>query len=268
MEVITFNPDPSQKLVIDRGIAHTFDGLEHIVTRDEPIWYVDEDNPDFNMGSDVVNFPRESSPDLFPVVQPNSLPIPVECYRFITARQHETYPLDGPLSYPVRFAVTVEDETRYVTATPIVENSPLEPTLSTPTLGVPGVLWGRNYLVMSSGPGSYYIAENPNGEILEIIQCVKGRFPIYDARLTPQAERITFMGNPGTTVTAYFIDRRPESPTRDSSFRRSFAVDPRFHLRIEAEIAYRFEGAQDITMRLESMLVSSVTPQSVESATT
>jgi hypothetical protein len=112
-----FSPNPNLCLVIERGIAHTFDGLGDILTLDEPIWFISESNPDFNMGNDVVNFSRTINEKYWPIVEINQLPIPSACYAYITARQHETLATMTSLHYPYRVKTLIDNEERYLSIT-------------------------------------------------------------------------------------------------------------------------------------------------------
>jgi len=68
---LTFEGDPHRALVIERGIAHIFDNLANMVTLNQPRIYFDTKNPDFDPYIDVMNVPRSTPPDEFPVVQVN-----------------------------------------------------------------------------------------------------------------------------------------------------------------------------------------------------
>jgi dTDP-4-dehydrorhamnose 3,5-epimerase len=116
-ERFEYFPSPTRRLVIGRGIAHTFDGLEDIVTIDEPHWFMSINNPDYNMGNDVVNFPRNIPEDKIPVVSINDYPIPKECYFYITNRQHKILKDKVPV-YPVRFKLELNGVSKYILATP------------------------------------------------------------------------------------------------------------------------------------------------------
>jgi dTDP-4-dehydrorhamnose 3,5-epimerase len=117
--ILEFYPDPTKKLYIDRGIAHTFDGLDNVLTRDEPLWYMTTGNLDYNMANDVVNVSRNTKLSEFPVVEINKYPIPRKAYEFILDIQHITL---GELQhYPNRLKLKIDGETRYVNLKPKTE---------------------------------------------------------------------------------------------------------------------------------------------------
>lgn len=118
--ILKFSPDPTQMLFIDRGIAHTFDGLENILTRDEPIWYLSVGNQDYNMGNDVVNVHRDTELEDFPAVKINKYRIPRAAYEFtLKIQQNMMMELQ---EYPNRFPITLDGKKRYVSIRPKKRN--------------------------------------------------------------------------------------------------------------------------------------------------
>lgn len=115
-ERFTFNPDPKQVLNIPRGVAHTFDGLENVLTRDEPVWYLSQDNPGYSITNDVINVGRSTPAEDFPLISVNEHPIPREAYDFMLDVQHET--LSDMKRYPSRFPITLKGEKYYVSLKP------------------------------------------------------------------------------------------------------------------------------------------------------
>lgn len=114
--VLEYFPDPKRRLHIDRGIAHTFDGLQNIVTRDEPEWFLSSNNPDYNIANDVVNVARDVPITEFPVVQVNEFPIPRQAYEFMLGVQHVS--MKEMRRYPTRFPMIIDGKKRYVSLRP------------------------------------------------------------------------------------------------------------------------------------------------------
>ncbi|KKB34128.1 dTDP-4-dehydrorhamnose 3,5-epimerase family protein [Bacillus thermotolerans] len=121
---LEYYPDPNKKLFIDRGIAHTFDGLENVLTRDEPIWYMSVGNPDYNMENDVINVSRDLPLEDFPAVTVNQYPIPRKAYEFVLELQHSS--MTELQHYPTRVLVEINGENRYVTVRPKTEKERVE----------------------------------------------------------------------------------------------------------------------------------------------
>lgn len=84
-------------------MAHTFDYLEGVVTRDEPIWYVDCDNPAWNIDNDLVSISRDSRLDDFPSVRVNRLRLPDEAHIYLSKLSQSL--LESPKSYLARYPV-------------------------------------------------------------------------------------------------------------------------------------------------------------------
>lgn len=114
--VLRFSPDPRRMLHIGRGIAHTFDGLQNVVTRDEPQWFLSVDNMDYNIANDVVNVSRHTAPEDFPLVQVNEFPIPRQAYEFMLRVQHIS--LRQMRRYPTRFPIVLNGRKRFVSLRP------------------------------------------------------------------------------------------------------------------------------------------------------
>ncbi|MED5049221.1 dTDP-4-dehydrorhamnose 3,5-epimerase family protein [Bacillus siamensis] len=114
--VLEYYPDPKKMLYIDRGIAHTFDGLENVLTRDEPIWYLSTGNIHYNMANDVVNVDRNESIENFPILEVNKYPIPKQAYEYaLKVQQHNMKDLQ---EFPHRFQIQLDGEMRYVNLKP------------------------------------------------------------------------------------------------------------------------------------------------------
>lgn len=114
--ICEFYPDPTTMLYIDRGIAHTFDGLENVLTRDEPIWYLSTGNIHYNMANDVVNVERDKPLKDFPAVEVNKYPIPRAAYEFTLKVQQ--YKMEDLQEFPNRFQLFLDGEKRYITLKP------------------------------------------------------------------------------------------------------------------------------------------------------
>lgn len=52
---ISFSASAARRLIIPRGVAHSFDNLASVVTRDEPVWYSDFYNPDWDINNDLIS---------------------------------------------------------------------------------------------------------------------------------------------------------------------------------------------------------------------
>ncbi len=253
---LTYWPSPDRKLVIGRGIAHTFDGLQNIVTVDEPIHFVAEGNPDYNLYNDVVNFPRTFTPDLWPLVRTNDLPIPVECYRFITDKQHKLFSAGG-VTYPVRFQVELGGERRYVVAIPkhgtMTASDANGLGMSQAPTHIDGVEWGANYFAssgISSADTSFYVIRNPHCEMKELLHFGS---EIDGSSIGPHEYPVmlTVLGDPQTAVRVDLVDRRVSSPTETEQATIMLSPDPTRHLFIQGGIQYTLSSSTWMIVRVE-----------------
>jgi len=71
----------------DRGVAHNFVGVKNVTIRVENIWYMSEENLDYELANDSINFRADEDPNNFPTVRINDLPVPEEAFRYILAEQ-------------------------------------------------------------------------------------------------------------------------------------------------------------------------------------
>ncbi|MGF6603331.1 hypothetical protein P3T23_008085 [Paraburkholderia sp. GAS448] len=106
----SFEPSPHRRLIIPRGVAHTFDNLAGIVTRDEPVWYSAEQNPHWNVNNDLISILRNKSD--FPVVQTNPHRLSDELHVYMTRLSQAV--LDKPKPYSTRFNLLIDGREQYV----------------------------------------------------------------------------------------------------------------------------------------------------------
>jgi len=105
-----FEASPLRRLVIPRGVAHTFDGLSGVTTRDEPVWYSGENNPHWNINNDLISVLRTA--ETFPVVQVNDFRLPEALHVYMTQLSQAV--LDEPKPYSTRFKLRIGDREQYV----------------------------------------------------------------------------------------------------------------------------------------------------------
>lgn len=87
---ISFTPDPTKHIYIDRGIGHLFYHKTGVTIRVETLLYVSENNPDFNFVNDSINFRGDELIANLPVFQINELPLPSEVSEYILVQQQKS----------------------------------------------------------------------------------------------------------------------------------------------------------------------------------
>lgn len=108
---VRFNPSLFRRLTVPRGVAHTFDNLAGIVTRDEPIWYADFDNIDWDVNNDLVSIARDSN-EPYPVVRINEFRMPDEAHRLVSRLSQSL--LETPTAYSSRHLLRIAGKDVYV----------------------------------------------------------------------------------------------------------------------------------------------------------
>ena len=109
---VSFSPSLHRHLVIPRGVAHTFDNLEYVVTRDEPIWYVSDGNEDWDLDNDLISVRRDQATERFPVVNVNEYLLPDAGHLFQSRLSQSL--LDTPKAYLGRYSLIIGGKRQYV----------------------------------------------------------------------------------------------------------------------------------------------------------
>ncbi|MBB6449719.1 dTDP-4-dehydrorhamnose 3,5-epimerase [Geomicrobium halophilum] len=84
-----FKPDPTQCLVVERGIAEYFEGLDNISVRSEPILFSTNKPNGHDLGDDSIAIPLDKLDNEFPIISPSELPLPNEALQFMLKREQE-----------------------------------------------------------------------------------------------------------------------------------------------------------------------------------
>jgi dTDP-4-dehydrorhamnose 3,5-epimerase len=112
--VLEFRASPRRVLIIPAGVAHTFDGLSGVVTRAEPVWYVDG-NPDWEPDDDLISFPRTACAT--PLVRTNRHLLP-EAAHLLVSRMSQAAVAKSHAAYRARYRVHLSGTTRYLNVAP------------------------------------------------------------------------------------------------------------------------------------------------------
>lgn len=257
-----FSPSMYRRLVIPRGVAHTFDGLEGVVTRDEPIWYASEDNPHWNVNNDLVSVLR-SKPESAPIVDVCKYRFSDDLHNFMTRLSQSV--LEKPKSYHTRFRLNVDGAEQYVMFQENTWNNEgraLQPLLEaggdTPIRIIPA-----RYAI--TGKASWTLVPSTSSGVSDVF--LMRRFDDLDdieMHLHRRTRRwYTFLTNEGCALEVQALDLRPPSPTFGETTTFSSVCDPRVSYAVEPGIAHRFRVVQDTYVRAESeVFVSEQEPRS------
>ncbi|HEV7289753.1 hypothetical protein [Sphingomonas sp.] len=248
-----FHASPARRLVIERGIAHTFEGLAGIVTRDEPLWYSAENNPHWNVNNDLVSVLRDAAEP--PVVEVNPHRLPDSLHQYMTRLSQAV--LGEPKAYSTRFKLRIAGAEQYVMFQETAwdqEGRDLAPVLASVD-GIPGVQAMRSRYAIT-GKASWTLVPNTDSGVADVLRLRAARDPADAPAPAMFVHRRTrkwysLLTNEGGAVRIETVDLRPGSATAGRAAAATLVCDPRVSYLIEPGIAYRFVADSDIYCRSE-----------------
>lgn len=245
-----FHASPARRLIIERGIAHTFDGLAGIVTRDEPLWYSAENNPHWNVNNDLVSVLRDAEAP--PVVEVNPHRLPDSLHEYMTRLSQAV--LGEPKAYSTRFKLRIAGAEQYVMFQETAwdrEGRDLAPVLAAVD-DVPGVAALRSRYAIT-GKASWTLVPNTESGVADVLRLPVAPKGEETALFVHRRTRkwYSLLTNEGGTVRLDTIDLRPGSPTFGEAASAALTCDPRVSYTIEPGIAYRFASEVDLFCRSE-----------------
>lgn len=250
---ISFSPSPYRKLIIPRGVAHTFDNLEHIVTRDEPVWHADINNPHWNFDNDLVSVDREDNIQDFPVVKVNRFRLPDEAHRLQSRLSQKL--LEKPSAYLARYRMKIGGVEQYISFEPTFwSDDQGEVEALTSTVDVPGIrLFRARYAL--TGPRSWTLVPTTDACIADVLEFPRGTTEDTPLRLHSRTTKYyTILCPQGVNIEIFAIDCRAGSRTCGESFSIKTISDPRVVIEIEHGIAYVIKSQNKLYMRCEASI--------------
>ncbi|MFI6644738.1 hypothetical protein [Streptomyces sp. NPDC050504] len=247
-----FTPSVRRALRIPPGVAHTFEGLEHVHTLNTYELYLPEPEEwvhgelQWRPDADIINVPFGVKRDELPYFTPNPHPAGALWYEIVAARQREmiprlahAYPLTRELRFDDGDVRRIEFRRRLdrVQAAGGDGWQPVE--------GIDGVGWG-SHPVVRSGPHSglsalldpepMYVADH------------SANAPEHRAHRVHlgQEDRLTFLGPSHHRVTAHLLDTRPDSPTYGIETTHVFGPDPERYLLLPPGVGHFFEHPEPV----------------------
>jgi len=223
---ISFRASPYRVLVIPAGVAHTFDGLSGVVTRDEPVWYADN-NPDWDPDNDLISFPRDAL--TAPVVQVNTRKLPVAAH-LLVSKMSQVANGANHAAYSARYRVNLGGETRYVKVTPDWSGVPSLAGLT----GFPATAELNNYAL--TGPKSFTIVPSTDSCTSDVIELLgEGMEPerFVSHRLSERV--LTWIGGTGQAWLSIGDETNTVHTTPMNDPRISFRIPPGAKYRLHCE---------------------------------
>ncbi len=247
---VAFAPSAHRRLVIPRGVAHTFDNLAGIVTRDEPVWFVDENNPDYNLDNDLVSFGRTAPPESRPLVRPNRHLLPRAAHHLLSRLSQKL--LENPRAYLNRLRVEIGGEVRYVAldSTTWVDREAEVARHLAPRSRIDGVRFAKNRYALT-GKQSYTLVPSTDACVADVLVLEpqqRSETMFVHARALAI---LTFMNAEGTPIEVRLFDSRKTSPSEGTFETLTFPADPRVHLVIPNGVAYAISAPAELIVRRE-----------------
>ena len=247
---LRFRSALKRRLIIPRGVAHTFDGLDSVVTRDEPIWYADENNPVWNIDNDLISVSRSARLSEFPVVRANEHRLPDEAHVLLSKISQSL--LEKPKSYLARFSVKIGGEDTFVKFEPKHwRDDENELTSIMAEVKIFGVIPQKNRYALT-GRKSITLVPNTAACVADVV--------VFEPVLPGQERHFwhartrkiyTFLDNESAEIELECIDLRASSATFGCRQSIKFTMDPRYSIRIEQGVAYKFSCSQKTLIRCE-----------------
>lgn len=257
----SFSPSASRKLVIPRGVAHTFDGLAEIVTRDEPVWYSHENNPHWNVNNDLISILRSSTD--FPVVTINPHKLPDSLHVYLSRLSQSV--LEEPKPYSTRFNLLIGGQEQYVMFQESAWEDEEKKTL--PLLNKvqePGLRAVRSKYAIT-GKASWTLVPNTGSGVADILTLEAQHIELNPAPLFLHHRTrkwYTFLTCEGAPLSLVVVDLRSDSESFGERREIQTVCDPRVTYVIEPGVAYSFAVRKNTFVRSENeVYVSEIEPR-------
>lgn len=229
---VSMKVSPDRMIVIPRGVAHTLDGLDGVVTRDEPVWFCG-DSPDWHLDNDLVSFGRTGT--RHPVIQECNQPIPLAACLLIS-RMSQRVNSTTHAAYAARYNLKFTDGDRYVLVRPswVSEGS-----------GHNGdTEWVDENRYALTGPESFTIVPTTDSCTSDFLRL---RLDDLDESWSvhPRSHRkITWLGGEGE----FSVELLSEDGVSVV-----YASDPTVHVNIPPGTWYRYSGSGTAVLRSEQL---------------
>jgi dTDP-4-dehydrorhamnose 3,5-epimerase-like enzyme len=247
---IQWHPNSNTSLYIPNGVAHAFDGLEGVFTLNnyqlflpDPEQWVNG-NTEWNIESDVINFPMDISDADLPTLRANEHEASDVFYQLIAERQRVAMP-QIEHEYPFTEDVTLENGKNVrLLLHKQRNNNKLIPKWE-PVEEIDGVGWLR-HLVFWSGKHSGFVPLL-DATPFYIVDHGEAAYShdAYGIHLG-QEDRLTFLGSESHKICLTMVDCRQNSKTFHNKVHIEFSPSSLRYLVIPNGVAHRFEGLETV----------------------
>ncbi|GGY22530.1 hypothetical protein [Paludibacterium paludis] len=247
---IEFGTNAWRKLIIPCGVAHTFENLEGVVTRNDLTLVADASNPSWNLLNDDVVFPWTAEGiKTAPEVTINTTEIPLSAATMFYGLQRQLLRGGRKQSSLEVQATIAGKETRLIVSSDLDRSADVRlPLFEEGPIGCEFALNSFN----SVADASWAVVPTTASCVADwVIVDMDTDEQVWFSYHTRQTVLHTFLDGEGSSVLLEVVDLRSTS----RSFRRRtacrFTCDPRFHVRIPPGVAYRYIGQGRYGLRVE-----------------
>lgn len=254
MEIkLVFAASPARKLIIPNGVAHTFENLGDVVTRNDMHLFCDPANPQWRAEDDNITFPVDIALEDIPRVRANRHALPFSAAILLFRMQQELL-RGGREDGSKTVDTTIDGKKRTVVATRKNRSRPLLMP-GTPLEGhLPGFGFSANsYFAIADD--SWGILPGTRSCVMDLVvfdldSSERGGYTVH----TRHDLLHTFLDRMDEPVVMELIDLRRDSARFGDKRTIAFTCDPRVHLRIPAGVGYRYRGDGRFAVRFEYQL--------------
>lgn len=243
---------PVVKLIVPCGIAHSFGGINDILTRNDMHLYIDIFSKTNDFLLDNRTFGVSAIEDDIPRFPPNRYRLPMSA-GLLLFEAHQQSLLRQQDAIATRMAVRVGDQTVTVLVTKETKTSP-SPTRIEFDL-ISGIQ-GDSSPVSLVGQDSWCVVPSVDSCVSDLVLLSVARSSIpapFNVHMKQSVIHTLLSGASGE-VELELWDLRRDSPTFATKQTKSWAIDPRQKLEIPAGVAYRYYSAEEIALRVEYRL--------------
>ncbi len=249
--VIEFATSAWRKLIIPCGVAHTFENLEGVVTRNDLTLFADASNPSSNLLNDDLVFPWTAEGiNTAPDVTVNISEVPLSAATMFYGLMREI--LRGEQKQlSAEIQVTIAGKETRLIASSARDRSADDVRLPLFKEGLIGCEFALNSF-KGVADTSWLVVPTTASCVADWVIVDMGTDErVWFSYHTRQTVLHTFLDGEGSSVLLEVVDLRSAS----RSFRRRaacrFSCDPRFHVRIPPGVAYRYTGQGRYALRVE-----------------
>lgn len=245
---LAFSVSPDRQLVIPTGVAHTFENLAGVVTRNDLELYCDPANPAWRIEDDNTTFPIDTPADQRPVVRTNHLPLPLGAAVMFYRMQQRL--LRGGRDHIERLVDTrIGGQQQRLVASRGWTNPPVRVDTAR-ELPIPDTGFGANSY-FAGAYDSYGVLPTLPNCVMDLVTMQPGRADRPFALHVRSEVLHTFLDRTGELVALELWDLRRNSAAFGRRHLSTFSCEPRVHVRIPRGVAWRYHGDGTFAVRIE-----------------